>query len=83
MVRSVVFCSLLPGAADDFAVEIVVVVVVLVAVGMGVVHDDALVGVGVVGLDSSLFFRYFLLGVRGASWGIIVSFCFLALGWQL
>ena len=77
VVWSVVFVSLLPGAADDFAVGIGVVV--LVAVGLGVVHDDALVGVGVVGLDSSLFLRYFLLGVRFASWGIIVSFGFLAL----
>ena len=75
---SVVFGSLLPGGVDVFVVG--GGVAIIVAVGVGVVHDDAPVGVGIGGLDSCLFFRYFLLGVRFASWGIIVSFGFLALG---
>ena len=78
MLWSVVFGSLLPGAVDVFVVG--GGVAVLVAVGVGVVHDDARVGVGVGGLDSCLFLRYFLLGVRFASCGIIVSLGFLVLG---
>ena len=51
----VVFGSFLPGAVD---VDVVGGdVTVLVAVGVGVVHDDARDGVGVGGLDSSLFLR--------------------------
>ena len=76
MLWSVVFGSLLPGAVDVFVVG--GGVAVLVAVGVGVVHDDARVGVG--RLDSCLFLRYFLLGVRFASCGIIVSLGFLVLG---
>ena len=56
---------LLPVAVDVVLVAVGGGVAVLVALAVGVVHDDALVGVGfgVGGFDSCLFLRYFLLGV--------------------
>ena len=73
---------LLPVAVDVVLVAVGGGVAVLVALAVGVVHVDALVGVGfgVGGFDSCLFLRYFLLGVRFASCGIIVSLGFLVLG---